>query len=367
MGAIVTVVGARPQFIKAAAVSRRLRQRGIREILVHTGQHYDDNMSEVFFRELEIPSPDIRLGIGSDKHGRQTGSMLQAIEPVLEEVCPDWVVVYGDTNSTLAGALAAAKLNIPLAHVEAGLRSFNRRMPEEVNRILVDHASSLLLAPTEAAVSNLIREGLDRRRVELVGDVMYDCALYFAERSERASGILATLDLGRHEYWLATIHRAENTEDPTRMRAIVEGLARVASPQLPVVWPVHPRTRGALHRAGIELPSSSAFRIVDPVGYLDMVMLERSARAIVTDSGGVQKEAFFHRVPCITLRDETEWVELVELGWNRLVSPRNADEVEHGMRAALSSASGREPPADLYGGGHAVDRTVALLAGPMHS
>ncbi|MBI5017683.1 MAG: UDP-N-acetylglucosamine 2-epimerase (non-hydrolyzing) [Deltaproteobacteria bacterium] len=353
---VATVVGARPQFIKAAAVSRVLRATpGARQVLIHTGQHYDESMSDVFFEELEIPRPDHNLGIGSASHGAQTGRMLEAVEAVLVTEEPDWVLVYGDTNSTLAGALAAAKLHIRVAHVEAGLRSLNRRMPEEVNRVLTDHASDLLLAPTTAALENLAREGIGGSNVALVGDVMYDVALYFGDKAESESKALERLGLRPKEYALATVHRAENTDDPVRLAAILGGLSALAQ-RLPVVFPVHPRTR---HRLTSEpLGGTSGLRLIDPVGYLDMVMLEKNAALVATDSGGVQKEAFFHRVPCATLRDETEWVELVELGWNRLVPPRDAASVGATLVAALG-ARGRE--ASPYGDGRAAEKIAALL------
>lgn len=348
---IVTVLGARPQFIKAAAVSREFRRHTeIRETLVHTGQHYDDNMSDVFFRELEIPKPNYHLGVGSGSHGLQTGRMLERIDEVLQNERPDIVLVYGDTNSTLAGSLAAAKLHIPVAHVEAGLRSFNRMMPEEINRVLTDHISHRLFAPTQTAVDNLAREGISGERVSLVGDVMYDLALQVRDR-------LGTVDrwgLEPGEYILVTIHRAENTDDPARLAAVLDGLGEIAR-QLPVVMPLHPRTRAVIR------DNSPAIRMIDPLGYLDMASLEKHARLIVTDSGGVQKEAFFHRVPCVTLRDETEWVELVELGWNCIVPPITADAVREGILAAISDGPGKEPPAELYGGGQAAERIVRKL------
>lgn len=353
---VVTVLGARPQFIKAAAVSGGFRERGgIREILVHTGQHYDDNMSEVFFRELDLPAPAYHLGVGSGPHGGQTGRMLERIEEVLQKERPDVVLIYGDTNSTLAGALAAAKLHIPVAHVEAGLRSFNRKMPEEINRVLADHLSRWLFAPTRLAVENLAREGIAGDKVALVGDVMYDLALSVRDRV----GSVDRWNLAAGQYILATIHRAENTDDPSRLAAIFNGLGAV-SQRLPVVLPIHPRTKGAIRQAGLA-GVEKRLRLIDPVGFLDMACLEKHARLIVTDSGGVQKEAFFHRVPCVTLRDETEWVELVELGWNRLVPPMSAAAVRDGVLATIDTR-GQEPPLDLYGGGHAAERIVATLA-----
>ncbi len=292
---ILTVVGARPQFVKAAPLARALAAvPGIEHRLVHTGQHYDDALSDLFFRELEIPPPARNLGIGSGPHGAQTGRMLEAVEAAFLEDRPDRVVVYGDTNSTLAGAVAAVKLHIPVAHVEAGLRSFNRRMPEEINRVLTDHASDLLFAPTAAAVENLRREGIPESRVRLSGDVMYDAALHFGRAASAREGLLRKLDLAPRAYVLATVHRAENTDDAARLQGILGGLARLAA-RLPVVWPMHPRTRAVLAARGIALPAG--VRAVDPVGYLDMILLETRARAIVTDSGGVQKEAFMYGIP----------------------------------------------------------------------
>lgn len=337
---IVSVVGARPQFIKAAAVSRVLRAtEGVKEILVHTGQHYDANMSDVFFEELEIPRPDYNLGIGSGTHGAQTGKMLEAIEKVLLEEKPDWVLVYGDTNSTLAGALAAVKLHIPVAHVEAGLRSFNRHMPEEINRVLTDHASDLLFAPTKSAVINLRHEGIPEERIKLVGDVMFDAALFYGKRAERQSQILNKLDLKPKGYVLATVHRAENTDDPVRLKVIFDALCEIAG-EIKVVLPLHPRTREALIKSGMYDKVASGIYLTEPVGYLDMVMLEKNARLIATDSGGVQKEAFFYHVPCVTLREETRWVELVELGWNRVIPPTSKDRVSAGICENFQASGG---------------------------
>ncbi|HEY3929185.1 MAG TPA: UDP-N-acetylglucosamine 2-epimerase (non-hydrolyzing) [Candidatus Koribacter sp.] len=353
---IVTIVGARPQFIKAAAVSRVLRQaRGVNEVLVHTGQHYDENMSAVFFREMDIPAPDYHLEIGSGAQGAQTGRMLEAIERVLIEQKPDWVLVYGDTNSTLAGALAAAKLHIPVAHVEAGLRSFNREMPEEINRVMTDHVASLLFAPSDAAVQNLKLEGLSDERVVRTGDVMYDAALFYESRvNGHARGVFEKLD---GPYCLATIHRASNTDDVAKLRSIVDALSALAK-QVPVVWPVHPRTRGAMKAHDIS--TSRHVLLIDPVGYLEMIALESKAQAIVTDSGGVQKEAYFFRVPCITLRSETEWVELVSGGYNRLCQPDTS-----ALLAAFAGAMSERPNwnTNLYGDGHAASAITKVLCG----
>jgi UDP-GlcNAc3NAcA epimerase len=321
---LLTIIGARPQFIKAATVSRIIQQRAdISEILVHTGQHYDNNMSEIFFQQLDIPQPDYHLGIGSGSHGSQTGKMLETIESVLLKEKPDWVLVYGDTNSTLAGALAAVKLHIPVAHVEAGLRSFNRKMPEEINRVLTDHAADLLFPPTQAAVDNLDNEGIDKNKIDLVGDVMYDAALYYSAKAKQQSKVLEQLQLTEKNYILATIHRAENTDNPARLKAIFDGLEQIAE-QIPVILPLHPRTNEALKHH--KQPTKN-IQLIEPVGYLDMVMLEKQAKLIATDSGGVQKEAYFHQVPCVTLRNDTEWLELLELGANVLSSPTEIVEV----------------------------------------
>lgn len=315
---IVTIVGARPQFIKAAAVSREiLKHPGvIEEVMIHTGQHYDPNMSQVFFDELEIPAPKYNLEVSGGTHGVMTGRMLEGIEKILLEEKPDWVLIYGDTNSTLAGALAASKLHIPVAHVEAGLRSFNMRMPEEVNRILADRVSTLLLCPTSVATDNLAREGIVEG-VHNVGDVMYDVALYYRDRARSDSRILQTLGLETRGFVLTTCHRAENTDSCERLTEILSALSEIAK-ELPVVLPLHPRTRKLVADYGLQSYLQN-LTVVEPLSFLDMVALEQAAKVILTDSGGVQKEAFFYQVPCITMRDETEWVETIELGWNRLV------------------------------------------------
>jgi UDP-GlcNAc3NAcA epimerase len=342
---IVTIVGARPQFVKAGSVSEVLRNNGHTEILVHTGQHYDANMSDIFFEELNIPKPDINLGIGSGSHGAQTGTMLQGIENVLVAENPDWLLVYGDTNSTLAGALAAAKLHVRIAHVEAGLRSFNRRMPEEINRVVTDHVSSLLFCPSQTAVNHLAAEGIVNG-VYNVGDVMYDAVLKFSKRAQSQSKILSTLDLSSQKYLLATVHRAENTDDPIRLQNILSAFAEI---QETIVWPVHPRTRKVLERLELNV-SFRNLRLVDPVGYLDMLQLQQNARIILTDSGGIQKEAYWLGVPCVTLRDETEWVETVEAGWNKVTGA----DVKLIIKASNEFLS--PPPLPLppfYGDGHA--------------
>ena len=340
---IVTIVGARPQFIKAAVLSRHFAARTEwEEILVHTGQHYDANLSAVFFEELAILEPTYNLRIGSGPHGQQTGRMLEAIEEILIDVRPDWVLVYGDTNSTLAGALAASKLHLRVAHVEAGLRSFNRRMPEEINRVLTDHISDLLLCPSDTAVDNLTREGLTKN-VYQVGDVMAD-ALAFAVRHARLrSNILDRLQLAPEDYLLATVHRAENTNSRDRLESIFAAFKAIGET---IVFPMHPRTLKSMHAYGIKEPAN-VLRL-EPIGYLDMVVLESEARAILTDSGGVQKEAYWLSIPCITLRDETEWVETVNTGWNVLTGP---DTVR-----ILSAVREMRIPSDhptLYGDGRA--------------
>ncbi len=352
---ILTVVGARPQFIKAAALSRALRaQSDMHEVLVHTGQHYDANMSQVFFDELEIAKPAYSLEIGSGSHGAQTGRMLEAIEQVLLTERPDWTLVFGDTNSTLAGALAAAKLHVPVAHVEAGLRSHNRRMPEELNRILTDHASDLLLTPTKLAGANLQHEGIAEQRVIQVGDVMYDASLYYT-RGDTA-GVLRAHDLEAGKYVLATVHRAENTDDRERLVAILSALNQLAV-ELPVLLPLHPRTRAVLGQ--LDAACHDRLRIIAPVGYLEMLALEKHARLVATDSGGVQKEAYFFGVPCVTLRAETEWQELVDSGWNRLAPPGSCDAMLSTLRAALQAQKGSAE--QLYGAGDAAGRIVEAL------
>jgi len=358
---ILTIVGARPQFIKLALVSRLLRDRGATELIVHTGQHYDENMSQVFFDELEIAAPDLHLAVGSGRHGEQTGRMLERIEAVLLEQRPDWVLIYGDTNTTLAGALAAAKCHLPIAHVEAGLRSWNKKMPEEVNRIVADHVSDLLFAPTHAAVANLRREGMDESSIRLVGDVMYDVVLAFKARAEERATVFNRLPISAGQYVLATVHRAENTDEPSRLAAIFGGLVEVARSIVPVVLPLHPRTRVALDRAKLLADVERALVLIEPVGYLDMIALAGQARLIATDSGGLQKEAFFLRVPCVTLRDETEWVELVEIGWNRLINSTSAAVVGGALRDALSAPTPAEPAVALYGDGRASQYIVDSL------
>lgn len=360
---IFTVVGARPQFVKAAVVSREINRLAaggvaISECMVHTGQHYDEKMSDIFFDEMRIPKPTHRLQIGGLSHGSMTGRMLEQLEPLMQSEAPDWVLVYGDTNSTLAGALAAAKLHIPVAHVEAGLRSFNRAMPEEINRVMADHLASLLLVPTEQAIRNLAAEGLAGDKVVRSGDVMYDASLYYSKLVGK-SDLLQRLDVTAGNYFLATIHRAENVDDADRLGVIVEALVQ-SSKRQPVVWPIHPRTRKALHELKLlDGHRLADVRLLDPVGYLEMVQLEQQASVILTDSGGVQKEAYFFEVPCVTIRHETEWVELIECGANRLAPPSSAASIVTAVDAALQT--GIFPASGLYGDGNCAQAIVAAL------
>lgn len=354
---LATIVGARPQFIKAAAVSRAIRDcfaNEVGEVIVHTGQHYDENMSKVFFDELDVPRPGYNLEISGGSHGAMTGRMLEAIEKVLLKEKPDWVLIYGDTNSTLAGALAAVKLHIPVAHVEAGLRSFNMRMPEEVNRILSDRVSQLLFCPTDTATINLAKEGINAG-VHNVGDVMFDVALYYRDRARTNSMALKNFSLQPSHFVLATCHRAENTDDPERLNAIVSALAEI-SKTLPVILPLHPRTKALLTTYKLE-EQLGKVTVVDPMPFIDMVALEQAAKVILTDSGGVQKEACFYGVPCITLRDETEWVETVEMGWNRLVGGDT--------QKILSAYEALSPPQSgapsVYGDGNAAEKIIQIL------
>ncbi|HBV86858.1 MAG TPA: UDP-N-acetylglucosamine 2-epimerase (non-hydrolyzing) [Desulfosporosinus sp.] len=348
---IITVLGARPQFIKAAPLSEALRKRH-EEKIVHTGQHYDYQMSDVFFEELGIPKPDYFLGVGSKQHGAQTGEMLTGVEEVLLKEKPDWVLVYGDTNSTLAGALAASKLHIPIAHVEAGLRSYNRLMPEEVNRVLTDHVSTLMFCPTDQAVKNLSLEGLTKGVVR-TGDVMADALYYHARRAEERS-MMETLRYPKKSYLLATVHRAENTDDPSRLAGIINAFAQIEGQ---IVLPLHPRTRKLLQDHRLTIPEN--VEVIEPVGYLEMILLEKEAELILTDSGGVQKEAYLWKVPCVTLRDETEWVETVQTGWNTLTGAKTEAIVD----AVKNYRNQPLPPylENLYGNGRASEEIVAQM------
>lgn len=380
---IVTIVGARPQFIKAAAVRRAIHafnrsskagsKSRIREILVHTGQHYDYLMDQVFFEELRLPKPDYHLGAGSGFHAVQTGKMLEGVEGVLEKEKPEITIVYGDTNSTLAGALASAKLNIPVGHVEAGLRSYRRSMPEEINRLLTDHVSTFLFCPTAQAVRNLSKEGIrnrDKTVVKNVGDVMYDSILYYSQLAEKKSTILRDLDLISYNgsrtphsklrtpnYYLATLHRAENTDHPKRLKSIFRAFAEIGKDS-PVILPLHPRTKKMIDTYHL-FRETKGIKLIDPVCYLDMLKLGKNAKAILTDSGGVQKEAYWFRVPCITLRDETEWMETIRSGWNVLVgteSDRIVKETKRQKgRRLLASKTG------IFGDGKASEKIIQVL------
>ena len=382
---IATIVGARPQFIKAAVISRAISQSNklVTEVIVHTGQHYDRNMSDVFFEDMGIPRPDYFLDINGLSHGAMTGQMLEKVEEVLVEEKPDIVLVYGDTNTTLAGALAAAKLHIPVAHVEAGLRSFNRRMPEEINRVITDHIANILFCPTQQAVENLKDEGIGIEsssarklvssssnqtsslramsyalppKVALVGDVMYDSVLFNLKIAEKKSKIVEKLDLKPEAYALATVHRAENTDDSHRLQAIFEALEKISAEGPRVVLPLHPRTRIFFDALRF---SDTKIKIIEPVSYLDMLQLEQQAQLILTDSGGVQKEAYWMKVPCITLRDETEWIETVEAGWN-ILAGADRDKIFESAHADRSPSL--QYPA--YGDGKAGEKIVNILGQP---
>jgi len=353
MRKIITVVGARPQFIKAATLSRQFKLLGIEEKIIHTGQHFDANMSEIFFDEMEIPKPAYQLDIHGVSHGAMTGRMLEGIEKILMTEKPDGVLVYGDTNSTLAGALAAAKLHIPVIHVEAGLRSFNMEMPEEINRILTDRISNALFCPTDTAVNNLMREGFDNMPVQIIknGDVMQDAAMYYADKAQLKSDIIRKA--GLNKFVLATIHRQENTDNPENLKNIIEGLNAIHK-EIPVVVPMHPRTRNILAQ-NYQLPD---FTIIDPVGYFDMIMLLKSCEMVITDSGGVQKEAFFFAKHCITLREQTEWVELVDKGFNLLVGS-DIDKLRDAFDFFRNKQS--DFSIDLYGNGKAAEMAAAEI------
>jgi UDP-GlcNAc3NAcA epimerase len=356
---LVTIVGVRPEFIKAVGLSAAIAERTVTaagspvaETIVHTGQHYDDLMSDVFFRQLDLPAPDHQLGVGSGSHGVQTGALLARIDGLLSELQPDLVVVYGDTNTTLAGALAAAKLHIPVAHIEAGLRSFNMAMPEEINRRLTDHISTLLFAPSQLAVENLASEGV-KDGVSMTGDIQYDVVRRCKLTGPDAAAVLDRYGLEAGGYAVATVHRAENTDDPVRLGGIFEGLGRVAAGGVPVLVPLHPRTQGLV--TGLDL--HPGVKIVEPVGFLEMIALAEHAELGLTDSGGLQKELYWVATPCVTLRTETEWRETVDAGWN-LVAGTSPDGI-----AAAAAAMRKPLPAQvpLYGDGHAADRMIDLM------
>lgn len=347
---IITVIGARPQFIKASAVSKKIREKHT-EILIHTGQHYDSNMSDVFFEELDIPKPDYNLEVGSGGHGVQTGKMLEALEEIYLKENPDMILVYGDTNSTLAGALAASKLLIPVAHVEAGLRSFNKNMPEEQNRILTDHLSKFLFVPSNTGINNLKNEGITDG-VYNTGDVMFDAINLFKEKAEIKSNILNNLGINPKDYILSTIHRAENTNDASRLTNILSALGKSNKT---IILPLHPRTKKFINDYNLNV--SDNIKIIDPIGYLDMIKLMNNAQKIVTDSGGIQKEAYFLEVPCITMRDETEWIETIENGWNILVGS-----CEDKILTAINEFKPSGTPAKVFGDGNAAKIIIDVIS-----
>lgn len=351
---ILTVIGARPQFIKASVVSKAIQNSTILdEKIIHTGQHFDANMSNIFFDQLGIPKPHYQLDINSGSHGSMTGRMLEEIEKICLAEKPDRLMVYGDTNSTLAGALAAAKLHIPVAHIEAGLRSFNMQMPEEINRILTDQVSDILFCPTNTAVSNLKNEGFDKKPVQVlnVGDVMQDSSLFFSERAIKGSSLV---DVPNERFIVATLHRAENTDDANRLKSIIEALNYIHEHIRPVVLPLHPRTQKVVKSLGLELK----MLVLEPVGYLEMIWLLKHCDAVVSDSGGVQKEAFFFKKPCVTMRDQTEWIELIEHGVNLLAG---ADTQKIIQSTEMMLGKTIEDPLSLYGGGHASQNIVNIL------
>lgn len=357
----MTIVGARPQFIKAAATSAAVRRAGISEVIVHTGQHYDQSMSEVFFNQMGIPHEDYNLGVGSGSHAYMTAAILQGIERLLEEVRPDAVLVFGDTNSTMAGALAAAKMHVPVGHVEAGMRSFNRLMPEEINRVMTDHIATWHYCSTQNAADNLVREGITSG-IEVTGDVMTDAVMQFSQKAVFPPAVLADADLQAGRFITMTCHRAENTDDMTRLASILAGIARISA-STPVVYPVHPRTLSRLTESGLCLPTGVI--ATGPLSYLDMLALMKNSAAILTDSGGIQKEAYLLGVPCVTMRDETEWIETVESGWNAL-SGADADAIAACVEAAMKPGT-RATRTPLFGDGHAADRIAAHLLAELTS
>lgn len=356
---IVTILGARPQFIKSASVSKAIENsNSIKEVVVHTGQHYDANMSNVFFEELGLIKPKYELHIGSGNHGEQTGKMLIEIEKVLVTEKPDYTLIYGDTNSTIAGALASVKLHIPIIHVEAGLRSYNRRMPEEINRLISDQLSEILFTPSDSATENLLKEGINLSKIHNVGDVMFDNVLHFSKIAENRSAICQDLGLKNKNFVLATIHRAENVDDYETILNIFLTLDKI-SHRIPVILPIHPRTKAAVQKFGfLHNNFNTNFRLIEPVGYLDMLQLEKKAFKIITDSGGVQKEAYFLRTPCVTLRTETEWIELVEAGVNQLVNPVSSDMI---IESTFNSTEVFTENQNLYGDGKSSIRIINII------
>ena len=371
MKKIITVIGARPQIIKAAAISRAIKNNfsdKILEVIVHTGQHYDENMSQIFFEELEIPIPNFNLNVGSGSHGEQTAKMLEGLENIYMQEKPDAVIVYGDTNSTIAGALAASKIHIPVIHIEAGLRSFNKAMPEEINRIACDHMSTLLFTPSETGHRNLLNEGIkndqkeaasiDNPKIYLCGDIMYDNSLYFSAVSEQKSKILKELEITTDEFILCTIHRDTNTDDTANLNAIFRALLRIQkTSNLKIVLPLHPRTKKKLNthldeNLLTEINQNKNFKIIPPLGFLDIISLEKNARLIITDSGGLQKEAFFFQKPCVILREQTEWIEIVENG-NALIAGANELKIISSVETLFKRTDFTYP--NLYGDGNAAN------------
>ena len=371
MKKIITVIGARPQIIKAAAISRAIKNNfsdKILEVIVHTGQHYDENMSQIFFEELEIPIPNFNLNVGSGSHGEQTAKMLEGLENIYMQEKPDAVIVYGDTNSTIAGALAASKIHIPVIHIEAGLRSFNKAMPEEINRIACDHMSTLLFTPSETGHRNLLNEGIkndqkeaasiDNPKIYLCGDIMYDNSLYFSAVSEQKSKILKELEITTDEFILCTIHRDTNTDDTANLNAIFRALLRIQkTSNLKIVLPLHPRTKDKMtsnldNSLLLEITQNRNIKIIQPLGFLDIISLEKNARLIITDSGGLQKEAFFFQKPCVILREQTEWIEIVENG-NALIAGANELKIISSVETLIKRTDFTYP--NLYGDGNAAN------------
>lgn len=356
---VLTIVGARPQFIKASVVSRAFaKSTTCEEVIVHTGQHYDSNLSDIFFSELKIPVPQYHLGVGSDSHGLQTGKMLAAIEQVILREKPDILLVYGDTNSTLAGALAAAKLHIRVAHVEAGLRSFNRKMPEEINRIATDHMADYCFTPCDNASQQLLKEGICQNIIHQVGDVMFDVVKHYGAQANKQSQILKQLNLKEKQYCLCTVHRAENTDDPQRLKAIMTTLMTLAE-TYPIIFPLHPRSEKYLQQYDIFAQAKEKIIFISPLGYLDMLCLSANAALVLTDSGGLQKEAYFNKTLCVTFRDQTEWVELVEHRWNYLVPPGEPGAMLDRIQTILVQDQGS--PIHLYGDGTGSDKIVDIV------
>ena len=350
---IVTIIGARPQFIKASILSLEFsKDQLIQEVIIHTGQHFDHNMSQIFFEEMLIPPPRYNLGVQNLSHGAMTGRQLEKVEEILLKEKPDFVLVYGDTNSTLAGALAAVKIHIPIIHVESGLRSFNRKMPEEINRLLTDHISSILFVPSKVSLNNLIREGIDRKKIFNVGDIMFDSTLYFSKKADHTSKILDQLGIQKRNYILTTIHRPENTDSSIKLKNIFDALSSLDTQ---VIIPIHPRTKGKL--AEYKCNIGKNIKLIDPVGFFDMIILEKNASKIATDSGGIQKEAFFHGVPCITMREQTEWVELLDIGVNILTGSSNFDN----LKKALNSDLKHFEPNNIYGSGNTANKIRKIL------